>query len=90
MFGNMQGSFCFLLIPFLCSSCNIIPQTGFVNPSFFDFTVSSHLQFSARLFVLHQLLTRCAVQTARYGNLNRCIMVAVHVRIFHGYHSLAA
>lgn len=46
MFGNMQGRIGFLLIPFLCSRCNIIPQTRFVNP---DFPISQFLHIFSTL-----------------------------------------
>lgn len=46
MFGNMQGRIGFLLIPFLCSSCNIIPRTQFVNP---DFPISQFLHIFSTL-----------------------------------------
>ena len=42
----MQGRIGFLLIPFLCSRCNIIPQTRFVNP---DFPISQFLHIFSTL-----------------------------------------
>lgn len=42
----MQGRIGFLLIPFLCSSCNIIPRTQFVNP---DFPISQFLHIFSTL-----------------------------------------
>ena len=42
----MQGRIGFLLIPFLCSICNIIPQTRFVNP---DFPISQFLHIFSTL-----------------------------------------
>ena len=49
MFGNMQarGRIGFLLIPFLCSSCNIIPRTQFVNPDFPISQFLSHFQHAS-------------------------------------------
>ena len=55
-------------------------------------TVQSYsclLSLSASLFVFHQFPACLLVQVAGYLDLNGDVLVAVDVRIFHGYNSFS-